>query len=72
MGMFSEKQRKLLKIAKKKGFLTLTDFIAIFSSHSARKENIDRFIALGILKVDPVVLYKLNLNKEKLKELEQY
>ena len=71
MGMFSEKQKKLIKIAKKKGFLTTSDFIAIFSSHSARKENIDRFLALGILKVDPIVICKFNLNQKKLEELEE-
>ncbi len=42
-------QKKLIEIAKEKGFLTLIDFNAAYSSPMTRKSVIERFTALGLL-----------------------
>lgn len=66
MATFSVKQKELLKIAKKKGFLTLTDFVATYSCSDARKANVERLLALGILTADPKVADKFLYHKEAL------
>lgn len=43
-------QKELLETAKEKGFLTLQDFIKAYTSPLSRKQNIERFRALGYLK----------------------
>jgi hypothetical protein len=66
---FTSKQSEILKIAKEKGFVTLETFYGIFSSPIARKANIERFLALGVL--NQMEGGKLKLNLEKLNELEK-
>jgi seryl-tRNA(Sec) selenium transferase len=65
---FTSKQREILKIAKDKGFVTLEDFNAAFSSPISRKSNIQRFLALGVLAVTNTD--KFQPNSKKLEELE--
>lgn len=50
MNKFTPKQLELLELAKK-GFLTMSDFNAVFGSPISRKANIERFLALGILEL---------------------
>ena len=66
---FSPKQKEVLKIAKEKGFITYVDLNCVFSSPIARKSNLERFIALGILKLNPIG-NSFQLNKDILKEIE--
>jgi hypothetical protein len=44
------KQKKLIEIAKQKGYLTYYDFQMFYASEMARKEAINRFLISGILK----------------------
>ena len=46
----SPTQKDLLILAKEKGHLVLRDFAIAYSSLTARKENLDRFMLLNILK----------------------
>ena len=48
---FNEQQIALLEKAQSQGFLTMQDLIAVYSSPLTRKNNIERFIALGYLKL---------------------
>lgn len=63
----TSRQKELIEVAKEKGFLTLEDFNAAFSSPISRKANLERLIALGILKRTKV-LNKFELNKESIKD----
>jgi hypothetical protein len=65
---FTPKQKEILDKAKINGFVTVETFMGVFSSPIARKANIERFLALGILST--VEGGKLKLNKDKLQELE--
>lgn len=42
-------QKKLITLAKEKGFLVLSDFNAAYSSPATRKAVIERFSALGLI-----------------------
>jgi hypothetical protein len=64
---FTPKQKEILEIAKDKGFVTLENFLGVFSSPISRKANLERFLATGLL---IAVEGKFKLNSEKLKELE--
>jgi hypothetical protein len=67
---FTQKQKELLSIAKKKGYVTHGDVASVFSSPIARKSNLERFIALKLLKINPSgTTYALDLNV--LKEIEE-
>ena len=46
----TSRQTELIAIAKDKGYLTIVDFQRLFSSPVSIKANIDKLIALGILK----------------------
>ena len=46
----TSRQIELIEIAKDKGFLVLSDFQKLFSSPVSIRANIDKLIALGILK----------------------
>ena len=46
----TKKQKGLYDLAKRKGFLTKEDFQAAYSSVISRKANLERFLALGLLK----------------------
>lgn len=63
----TNRQEELIKIAKKKGFLTLDDFNAAFSSPISRKANLERLIALKLLKHTTIV-GKFELNMELLED----
>ena len=65
---FTSKQREILKIAKDKGFVTFEDFNSVFSSPIARKANMQRFAALGVLVQGTGD--KFQLNSKRLEELE--
>lgn len=65
---FTPKQREILETAKAHGFVTIETFMGVFSSPIARKANIERFVALGILAIAENGKFKLN--KERLQELE--
>jgi hypothetical protein len=62
MVRFNTRQEEILEIAKKKGYLTLQDFITYYSSPISRKANLDRFLAMGIL--TSKVMGRFELNKE--------
>ena len=47
---FNETQKELLKIAEEQGYLTEDDFTAAYSSPITIRQNIKRFVLLGILK----------------------
>lgn len=51
----TSRQKELIAIAKGKGFLTLNDFQKLFSSPVSLKANIDKLVALGILKAGEVI-----------------
>ena len=58
---FTPKQKELIKLAKEKGFITHETLNAVFSSPIARKANLEKFIAMKILKeTDMVGKYKLD------------
>lgn len=63
----TNRQEELIKVAKVKGFLTFDDFNAAFSSPISRKANLERLIALKILKHTTVV-GKFELNRELVKD----
>ena len=46
----TSRQKELIEVAKEKGFLVMSDFQKLFSSPVSLKANIDKLIALGILK----------------------
>lgn len=46
------RQKELIEIAKEKGYLDFNDFQKFFSSPVSLKANIDKLIALGILKIE--------------------
>jgi len=46
----NKKQQELMDLAKSKGYLVKEDFHAIYSSVISRKANLERFLALGLLK----------------------
>lgn len=46
----TKKQKQLLDIGRRTGHITIKDFIIIFASPISRKANLERFIAMGILK----------------------
>ncbi len=47
---FNDVQKELIKKAEEQGFLTEDDFSAAYSSPITIRQNIKRFILLGILK----------------------
>jgi len=47
---FSPQQKLLLAQAREKGFLTLNDFVMVYSHAPTRKSAIERFVQLGYLK----------------------
>ena len=49
------RQKELIELAKERGFLTLEDFNAVFSSPISRKANLERFVAMGILKANKII-----------------
>ncbi len=49
------RQKELIELAKKRGFLTLEDFNAVYSSPISRKANLERFVALKILESDKIM-----------------
>ena len=51
----TSRQKELIELAKEKGFLTLEDFNAMFSSPITRKSNLERFVAMGVLKADKII-----------------
>jgi len=67
MTKFSAKQKEILEIAKKKGFVTFENLNSVFSSPISRKSNIERFLALGIfIEADG----KFKVDTKKLKEIQ--
>lgn len=50
MNKLTSRQKELINLAKSKGFLTLEDFNATYSSPISRKANIERLIALKLIK----------------------
>ena len=48
----TSRQKELIIVAKEKGFLVMSDFQKLFSSPVSLKANIDKLIALGILKIE--------------------
>ena len=48
------RQKELIEIAKKKGELTIDDFNAMFSSPISRKANMERLVALKLIKPNEV------------------
>jgi len=49
MDEFTKQQKQILAIGRRKGFVTLQDFIIVYSSPISRKSNLERFMAMGIL-----------------------
>lgn len=61
------KQKKLIELAKQKGYLTYYDFQMSYASESSRREAINRLLLSGILK-DSGSKFEYNQN-ETLSEL---
>ena len=55
-------QKKLIEVAKEKGYLTLEDLNAAYASPPTRKACLERFKALGLIK-DSGVLGKFEYIK---------
>ena len=51
----TSRQKELVEIAKKKGFLNIEDFQAMFSSPISRKANLERLVALKILEATKII-----------------
>ena len=51
----TSRQKELIELAKEKGELVIEDFNAMFSSPISRKANIERLVALKIIKETSVL-----------------
>ena len=48
---FTPRQKELVEVAKKNGFLVLSDFQRLYSSPVSIKANIDKLMALNIIQL---------------------
>jgi len=61
--MFTPKQKEVIEIAKKKGFITHADLASVYSSPISRNANLERFVALGLLTTNGMgTAFKLNVD----------
>ena len=67
---WTQKQKELLEIAKKKGFITHSDLLITYTSSISRKANLDRFLMLKIFNPSPLG-DSFKFNPEALEELEK-
>ena len=51
----TKNQKELTEKAEKKGFITIRDINAMFSSPISRKANIERLLALNLIKETNVI-----------------
>lgn len=51
----TSRQKNLMNLAKTKGFLTLEDFQAEFTSPISRKSNLERLLALKLIKSSVII-----------------